>query len=66
MVTVYRQKNVLRGCQDLFREIVDCGGNDVGIRAKVLLSTIDRIQTKMCTMGALIPHDDALLEREYR
>lgn len=27
---------------------------------------IARMQTMMCTMGALIPHDDALLEREKR
>ena len=32
---------------------------NIALRQK---STIARIQTMMCTMGALIPHDDALLE----
>jgi putative transposase len=34
--------------------------------AKRQQTMIARIQTKMCTMGALIPHDDALFEREHR
>jgi putative transposase len=34
--------------------------------AKRQLNMIARIQTMMCTMGALIPHDDALFEREHR
>ena len=36
---------------------------NIALRQKDMIA---RIQTKMCTMGALIPHDDALLEREYR
>jgi putative transposase len=32
----------------------------IAIRQKTMIA---RMQTKMCTMGALMPHDDALLER---
>jgi putative transposase len=36
---------------------------NIALRQK---DVIARMQTMMCTMGALIPHDDALLERENR
>jgi putative transposase len=36
---------------------------NIALRQKDMIA---RIQTKMCTMGTLISHDDALLEREYR
>jgi putative transposase len=36
---------------------------NIALRQKNMIA---RIQTMMCTMGVLMPHDDALLEREYR
>jgi len=47
-------------------EVVDNPDKFPILSKETVKTMIARIQTKMCTMGALIPHDDALFEREHR